>query len=432
MRAWLTRYFQLEEQQTSLRTELLAGLTTFSTMAYILFVNPSILAEAGMDAGAVMVATCLSAGFATLFMGLYAKYPFALAPGMGLNAYFTYGVVLGMGQSWQAALGAVFWSGALFLLLNIVGIRQWIAIAIPTALRQAVAGGMGLFLSFIGLRSVGVIGCHPVTYVCLGQLSSPEALLTGFGLILLTALMARQVLGALFLVILMNWFIGLCFGLVEWQGLVSYPPSLAPTFGQCEIWQALDLHMLAIVFAFLFVDLFDTTGTLVGIAEAAGFLDKKGRLPRTGKAMTADALGTMLGAVLGTSTVTTYLESAAGTAVGGRTGLTACVTGVLFLLALFFAPLVTSIPPFATAPVLVAIGALLLQQVRHIPWEDPTEFIPAYVTLCCIPLTFSVATGIGLGCITFPLCKLLSGRWKEVHPFAWILALVFVAKFSFA
>lgn len=428
--SWISNYFEIEARGSTLRQEVLAGFTTFSTMAYIIFVNPSLLSQAGMDFGGVMVATALAAGFATLIMGLYANYPFALAPGMGLNAYFTFGVVLGMGYTWELALGAVFWSGLLFLVLNLLGIRQLIAQAVPPCLRLAVAGGMGLFLAFIGLQSVGLVVGQEATLVSLGDPTSPSALLTLSGMVVMGVLLARGVTGAILWGIIFNWLIALGLGYTDWNGIVSFPPNPMDTLGHLDIWAAWDLGLFTIVFAFLFVDLFDTTGTLLGIAEQGGFLDEKGEIPRVGRAMTADALGTMLGAFLGTSTVTTFLESASGVATGGRTGLVSVVVALLFFLSLFVEPVVSSIPAFATAPALIIIGAMLLSQLAKVKWSDVTEMIPAFIALVSIPLTFSIATGIGLGAITYPLLKTLSGKGREVHWFLWVIAGVFAFRWA--
>lgn len=408
-----------------LSTELLAGITTFSTMAYILFINPQILSQTGMDFGAVLVATALSTSLATLLMGLVADYPFALAPSMGLNAYFTYGIVLGEGHPWQTALGACFISGLLFLLLTALHVREKLMHAIPHALRYATTAGIGLFLAFIGLKNVGIIALHESTLVTLGRATSIEAILTGLGVVVIAACITLKIKGAMLLAIFMNWAIGLTLGLVKWQGVVAAPPSLAPTLLQLDIEGALRPEYAPVILSLVFVSLFDTAGTLLGLAEQGGFLTEKGRLPRANRALLNDAVGTMAGAMLGTSPLTTYLESASGISAGGRTGMTAIVVATLFLLSLFFSPLASSIPAFATAPVLLVLGALLMRPLRALNWEDPADFIPAFVILISIPFTFSIATGIALGFILFPLIRLLSGRAQEVHWIVWLLALLF-------
>lgn len=407
----------------------MAGLTTFSTMAYIIFVNPMILSSTGMDFGAVMVATILSAAIATFIMGVYANYPFALAPGMGLNAYFTYGVVLGMGHSWQIALATTFIAGFGFLVLNLLRLRELVMSAIPRSLRLAVTSGIGIFIAFIGLQNGNIIQSHPATLLTVGDITSSQAYLTGLGLIVTTALMSLGFRSAIFMGILLNWLIGLATGLVEWQGLVAMPPSVMPTLLQMDLAGALKPELVWVVVSFLFIAVFDTTGTLIGLAEQGGFVDSKGKLPRAQQALVTDAIGTMVGASLGTSPVVTYLESASGIAAGGRTGLTAVVVAGLFLMAMFFSPLAASIPLFATSPTLIIIGALMLKPIVRLDWDDPTEFIPAFVALTTIPFTFSIGTGIGLGFVTYALVKLLSGRAREVHWLTWVLASLFLFKF---
>ena len=427
----LERYFELDQLGTNVRTELMAGVTTFMTMAYIIFVNPTILADAGMDKGAVFVATCLAAAFASAFMGLYANYPIALAPGMGLNAYFTYGVVLGMGHSWQLALGAVFLSGILFLIVSLTNIREWVINSIPQSLKFAIAAGIGLFLAIIGLKSAGIIQANPATLVTIGDLKSLPVLLAVVGFILMVALDARRVPGAIIIGILAVAIAGIVGGVNQFAGVVSMPPSIAPVFLQMDIMGALEVGLIAIVFTFFFVDVFDNTGTLVGVAHKAGLVDKDGKLPRIKKALTVDSTAAMAGAALGTSTTTSYIESAAGVNVGGRSGLVAVTVAALFLAALFFAPLAGSIPAFATAPALVYVACLMMSAIKEVDFSDATEFVPAVVTVAAMPLTFSIAHGIAFGFISYAGIKLLAGRVSDVSAAVAVLSVLFIAKFAF-
>ncbi|MFC3608726.1 NCS2 family permease [Stutzerimonas tarimensis] len=424
----LERLFQLQAHDTTLRREVLAGFTTFLTMAYILFVNPSILAETGMDHGAVFVATCLAAAIGSAIMGLVANYPIALAPGMGLNAFFTYTVVLTMGYTWQTALGAVFLSGAIFFLLSVFKIREWIINSIPLALRAGIAAGIGLFLAIIALQNAGIVVGNPATLVSLGDLSAGGPLLACFGFILIAALAYRQVTGAVMIGILVVTGLSILLGLSELAGVMSMPPSLAPTFLQLDILGALDIGLISVVFAFLFVDLFDTSGTLVGVAQKAKLLDKDGKMPRLGRALLADSTATMAGAGLGTSTTTSYIESAAGIAAGGRTGLTACVVALLFLLSLFFAPLAGSVPAYATAPALLFIAVLMMSSLVQIDWDDLTVAAPVAIAALAMPFTFSIANGIAFGFIAWTSIKLLAGRGRELNPALVILSVLFVIK----
>jgi AGZA family xanthine/uracil permease-like MFS transporter len=426
----LDSYFGLRDRGTSVRTEAVAGVTTFLTMAYILFVNPDILAAAGMDRGAVFVATCVAAAVGTLIMGLYANYPIALAPGMGLNAYFAYGVVLGMGHTWQVALGAVFLSGVLFVILTLLPIREQIINAIPMSLKMSISAGIGLFLGIIALKNAGVVVDHPVTLVTIGNVTQPTVILAAIGFVAMVALASRRVPGSIVIAILGVTAAGIAFGLSPFGGIVSAPPSVAPTFLQMDVVGAFQVGLIAIVFAFLFVDLFDTAGTLVGVSHRAGLLDSQGRLPRAGRALLADSTATVVGAAMGTSTVTSYIESAAGTNAGGRTGLTAVVVGLLFLAALFVSPLALSVPAYATAPALLFVACLMARGLTEIDWEDPTEYAPAVVAAVSMPLTFSIAHGIALGFITYAGVKLLSGRAKELHPVVAVLAVLFCVKFA--
>ncbi|SDU26722.1 putative MFS transporter, AGZA family, xanthine/uracil permease [Pseudomonas pohangensis] len=427
----LEKLFQLKAHNTTLRTEVLAGLTTFLTMAYILFVNPAILGETGMDKGAVFVATCLAAAIGSALMGLIANYPIALAPGMGLNAFFTYTVVLTMGYTWQVALGAVFISAMLFFLLSIFRIREWIINSIPLPLRSAITAGIGLFLALIALKEAGLVVDNPATLVGLGDLTAAGPLLAILGFVLIVALDARRVTGAVMIGILLVTALAIALGVTPFGGILSMPPSIAPTFLQLDIAGAFDIGMLSVIFAFLFVDLFDNTGTLIGVAKRAGLMGKDGHLPKMGRALIADSTAAMGGSLLGTSTTTSYIESAAGVAAGGRTGLTACVVAVLFLLSLFFAPLAGTIPAFATAPALLFVAVLMTSGLAEINWDDITESAPVVITALAMPLTFSIANGIAFGFITWVVIKALAGRYKDINPALLVLAAIFVIKFGF-
>ena len=425
----LDRYFGISAQGSTVRTEVLAGIATFLTMAYIIFVNPLILADAGMDRGAVFVATCLAAAFGSAVMGLYANYPVALAPGMGLNAYFTYAVVGGMGYSWEVALGAVFLSGALFLILSVLPVRELIVNAIPQSLKVAISAGIGFFLAIIALKNAGIVVDHPATLVTTGDLGAPATLLAIAGFVALIALDWRRVPGAIILAVLGATLAGVALGVSPFQGVVSAPPSLAPTFLAMDLAGALQIGLVGIVFAFLFVDLFDTAGTLVGVAHRAGLLDAQGRLPRIGRALLADSSATMVGAALGTSTTTSYIESAAGIRAGGRTGLTAVVVAILFLLCVFFAPLANTVPAYATAPALLFVACMMARGLAELPWDDVTEYAPGVTAALAMPFTFSIANGIAFGFVTYVGVKLLAGRVGDIHPIVAVLAALFVLKF---
>ncbi|MCC4263014.1 NCS2 family permease [Oceanimonas baumannii] len=427
----LEQYFRLKELNTNVRQEVVAGVTTFLTMAYIIFVNPAILSEAGMDYGAVFVATCLAAAFGCFIMGLAANYPIALAPGMGLNAFFTYTVVLTEGYSWQSALGAVFFSGCLFVLLSLFKVREWIINAIPAPLKLGIAAGIGLFLALVGLKSAGIIVDHPATLVGLGDITGLQAGLAVLGFFLIIGMAARGMRGAVMIGILAITGLGLAFGDVEYQGIVSAPPSIMPTLMQLDIAGAFNVGMLSVIFAFLFVDLFDTSGTLIAVAQRARLLDEQGRLPRLSRALLADSSASIAGSVLGTSTTTSYVESAAGVAVGGRSGLTAVVTGLMFIAALLFSPLAGMVPAYATAGALVYVAVLMMAQLALLHWDDITEAVPAVVVLVMMPFTFSIAHGIAFGFISFVGVKVLSGRASEVSPVVWALAMLFALKFAF-
>ncbi len=426
----LNSYFKLAEHGTTVRTEVIAGVTTFLTMAYITFVNPMILSDAGMDFGAVFVATCIAAAVGTLIMGLYANYPIALAPGMGLNAYFTYGVVLGMGYAWEVALGAVFISGILFVVLSLLPVREWVINSIPKGLKMAISAGIGLFLGIIALKNAGIVVDHPATLVSLGDIGSASVLLAAFGFVVMIALDVRKIPGAVIIGILLTTAVGIALGVSEFKGVVSMPPDPSPTFLAMDLSGALQLSLVTIVFTFLFVDLFDTAGTLVGVAHRAGLLDAQGRLPRLKQALLADSTASVAGAALGTSTTTSYIESASGIKAGGRTGLTAVVVAALFLLCLLFSPLAQTVPGYATAPALLFVACLMARGLSEIDWEDATEYAPAVVTALAMPLTFSIADGIGLGFITYAVIKVLSGRALECPIAVYIVAALFVVRFA--
>ena len=427
----IERYFGIDGRNTTIKTEILAGLTTFLTMAYIIFVNPDMLAKAGMDKGAVFVATCLASALGCFLMGLIARLPVALAPGMGLNAFFTFTVVLGMGKSWQVALGAVFISGLLFVLISAFKLREWIINAIPYTLKQGIVAGIGAFLAFIALKSSGIIVASPATFVTMGKLTDFGPAMAILSFFLIVVFVQRKVPAAVMLSILIVTVISLLAGESHYSGIVSMPPSIAPTFMQLDIAGALDVSMVSVIFAFLFVVLFDTSGTLIGVTKKAGLMSTDGQIPNLGKALFADSTAAVAGSLLGTSSVTSYVESTAGVTAGGRTGLTAIVVGVLFLLALFFAPLAGMIPAYATAGAIFYVAVLMLFTLREIDWDDLTEASPVAVVLLLTPLTFSIADGIALGFITYTIAKLVSGRYKEVSPAVWVLTAILLAKLIF-
>ncbi|GHD14772.1 transporter [Halioglobus japonicus] len=431
MQALLERLFKLEHHQTRVSTELVAGLTTFITMAYIIFVNPQMMASAGMDHGASFAATCLAAALACIFMGLYANWPVGLAPGMGLNAFFTYTVVGEMGYSWQVALGAVFIAGILFVIMSVTPLRAWMLNSIPKDLRVAMAAGVGLFIGFIGLKSAGLIIDNPATLISLGDLTQPEPLLGALGFLLIAGLSVRQVPGSIMLGVLLITVIGLVAGLVEYQGIVSPPPSIAPTFMQLDIAGALEVGMVSVVIAILFVNLFDTAGTLLGVATRAHLVNEEGEIQNMNKALQADSSSSVVGALFGCAPVTSYVESAAGVAAGGRTGLTAVVVGLLFLLAMFFAPLAGMVPAYATAGALVYVALLMMSGMEQLDYSDATELTPALLTIIMIPLSFSIANGIAVGFISYTVIKVFAGRANDVSFGAWFLTTIFVAKFAF-
>lgn len=427
----LDKFFKLSEHGTSVRTEVVAGFTTFLTMAYIIFVNPQMLSATGMDSGAVFVATCLAAALGCFIMGFYANYPVALAPGMGLNAFFTYAVVLDMGYTWQVALGAVFLSGCCFLTLSLFRIREWIINSIPLPMRKGIAAGIGLFLALIALKNSGIVVDNPATLVSLGDMKALPAALASLSFFLVIALMHFRIKGGVMLAILAVTILGIILGNVQYTGIISMPPSIAPTFMQMDIAGAFNVGMISVVFAFLFVDLFDTSGTLIAVADKANLLDKQGNLPRLNRALLADSGASITGSMLGTSTTTSYIESIAGVSEGGRTGLTAVVVGLLFLASLFFAPLAGMIPGYATAGALLYVAVLMVGGLKSINWDDITEAAPVVIIALMMPLTFSIANGISLGFIAFAAIKVCSGKAKELSASVWFLAALFLAKLLF-
>ena len=426
----IERFFRLKENQTSVRAEFLGGLTTFITMAYIVVVNPQILSKAGMPVEGVVFATCLSSAVATLVMGLYANYPIALAPGMSLNAYFTYSVCLGMHIPWQTALGVIFLSGVSFLILTVSRVREQIVNGIPECLKHSTAGGIGMFIAFVGLRNANLVVANPAMYVSLGSLANHEAQLACIGLAIILILMTRKITGAILIGVLATTVIGILRGMASWPVSIFSMPHPSGTWLKLDLRGALHLGLLEIVFIFLFVDLFDNVGTLVGVCEQGGFV-KNGKIPRVGRALISDAVGTIFGALTGTSTVTSYIESAAGVAAGAKTGLSNVFVAGLFLLAMFFAPLAAAIPGYATAPALIVVGALMTESIGRVAWNDFTEAIPAFVTLLATPLTFSIATGLSLGLISYTLVKVAAGKFREISPVIWILTAIFVLRYAY-
>ena len=428
----MEKYFKLKENNTDVKTEILAGITTFMTMVYILAVNPGMLSETGMDFGGVFTATALSAGVATLIMALYAKYPFALAPGMGLNAFFTYSVCIGMNQSWQFALTAVLVEGIIFILLSLLKVREAIFDLIPLSLKKAVSAGIGLFIALVGLRNAGIIVPNDGTMIGLGDLTANSSIVALLGLVIIAILYARNVKGALLIGIIIATIIGIPLGvttLPEGFKIFSLPPSLKDVaFKFVPFSEIMTKDFWIIVITFLFVDIFDTVGTLAGVASKSGMLDKEGKLPRVSKALTADAIGTIFGACMGTSTVTTFVESSAGVAAGGRTGLTSVTTGLLFILALFVAPLFAIIPAAATAPVLVVVGVFMMSAVMEINWHDLTEAVPAFLTIAMMPFAYSIAEGIVFGIVSYTLIKTFTGKAKDVSALMWVLSVLFVLR----
>ena len=427
--SFFERYFRLSEQGTNVRTEFIAGLTTFLTMVYIVFVNPAILGKTGMDTGAVFVATCVAAAVSTMVMALYANYPIALAPGMGINAFFAFTVVLTYKYTWQQALAAVFCSGVIFFLISVFRIRQYVIESIPHNLKLAVAAGVGLFLGIIALEEAKVVVAHPATLVTLGDLRHWEPILMLLGFVIIAALNYRRVMGGTLIGILVVTLIGLPLGLTHFTGIVSMPPSIAPTLFKLDFSRVAEGTFLIVILSILFIDVFDNAGTLIGVTQRTGLM-KDGKLARMKEALIADSFAAMFGSIIGTSTTTSYIESAAGVAAGGRTGLTAAFVSIFFLLALFFSPLAGMIPAYATAAALFYVACVMVRSLADIDWEDITEYGPAVVAAVTMPLTYSIATGIGLGFITYAVVKILAGKFREASPAVLVLAVIFAAKFA--
>jgi AGZA family xanthine/uracil permease-like MFS transporter len=426
----LERYFRLRENKTTVRSEFLGGLTTFLTMSYIIAVNPKMLSEAGVPFDGVLFATCVAAATATLVMGLYANYPIALAPGMSLNAYFTYVVCLGMHVPWRTALGVIFLSGVLFLLLTVTRVREQIVNGIPDCLKHSTAGGIGMFIAFVGLRNAKLVVANPATFVTLGSFSSKETQLACIGLAIMLILMSRRITGSILIGIVATTLIGILRGLSAWPASIFSLPHPSSTWLQLDLRGALHLGLFEIIFIFLFVDLFDNVGTLVGVCEQGGFV-REGKIPRVGRALVSDAVGTIFGSLTGTSTVTSYIESAAGVAAGAKTGLSNVFVAAFFVLAMFCAPLASAIPGYATAPALILVGALMTESIARVTWAEFTEAIPAFVTLLATPLTFSIATGLSLGVISYTLVKVAAGKFREVSVVIWILTALFVLRYIY-
>lgn len=425
----LEQVFKLSENKTNVRTEIVAGITTFLTMAYIIFVNPDILKAAGMPFDAVFASTCVAAAIGCFLMAFLANYPIALAPGMGLNAYFAFVVVGQMKFSWQVALGCVFISGIIFFIISVLPIREWIVNAIPKSLKMAIGAGIGLFLALIALKNAGIVVAHPVTLVTHGALTSFPVVMATLGFVLIVALEYRRVMGGVIIGILVVTIVAIAAGKQKFGGVFDTPPSVAPVFLQMDLAGALNVGLLTVIFAFLFVDLFDNTGTLIALAHRGGFMRPDGTVPRLHRALMADSGAAMIGAAIGTSTTTSYIESASGINVGGKTGLTAAVVGLLFLLALFVAPLAGSIPPYATAPALLYVACLMTRSLTEVEWDDITEAAPAVITAIAMPFTFSIAEGIAFGFISYAAIKLATGRFSDIHPAVGILAVLFVIKY---
>jgi adenine/guanine/hypoxanthine permease len=426
----IERYFKLVENKTSVQHEMLGGLTTFVTMAYIIVVNPQILAQAGMPPEGVLFATCISSAAATLVMGLYANYPIALAPGMSLNAYFTYAVCLNMHVPWRTALAVVFLSGTLFLLLTVTRVREQIVNGMPDCLKHSTAAGIGMFIAFIGLRNANLVVANPVTMVGLGSFSNKQVQMACFGLALTLVLMARKVNGGILIGIFGTTLLGILRGMSPWPSAILSLPHPSSTFLKLDFRSAIHLGFLDILFAFLFVDLFDNVGTLVGVCEQAGFI-KDGKIPRVGRVLVADAVGTLFGSLTGTSTVTSYIESVSGVAAGARTGLSNVAVAGLFLIATFCSPLAAAIPAYATAPALILVGALMTQSISQIEWREFSEAVPAFITMLATPLTFSIATALSLGLICYTLVKLAAGKLGEITILIWILTALFVLRYIY-
>ncbi len=431
MKIMLEKIFHLESHNTSIKQEFLAGFTTFITMAYIIFVNPQMMASSGMDIGASFVGTCIAAAVACFAMGIYSNWPVGLAPGMGLNAFFTYTVVGEMGYSWEVALGAVFLAGILFVIMSITPLRKWMLDSIPLNLRIAMGSGVGLFIGFIGLKSGGIIVSNDATFLSLGNFLQIETLLAAIGFLLIAILAIRKVSGAIIIGVLSVTLLGILFNLVEFQGFIAYPPDVSPIFMQLDILGALDLAMISVVMSFLFVNLFDTAGTLMGVASRAKLIDETGEVINLERALKADSSSSVVGSFFGCAPVTSYVESSAGVEAGGRTGLTAVFVGAFFLIAIFFSPLAAIIPAYATAGALIYVAILMLSNMEGLDWSDFSELLPALIIIIMIPLTFSIANGIALGFIAYVVMKISTGELKNISSGAWFLTIIFLAKFIF-
>ena len=431
MKQTLELIFKLNDNNTTIRRELLAGFTTFITMAYIIFVNPQMMAASGMDQGAIFVGTCLAAAVACFVMGFFANWPIGLAPGMGLNAFFTYTVVGEMGYSWEVALGAVFLAGILFFIMSITNLRRWMINSIPFNLRIAMGSGVGLFIGFIGLKSGGIIVNNDATLLGLGDFSKIETFLAAIGFLFISVLSSRKIPGAIIIGILSITVIALFNGMIEYKGLVALPPDVAPTFLQLDIIGALNLGMLTVIMSFLFVNLFDTTGTLLGVATRANLVDQNGNAQNLDKALKADSSASIFGTFFGCSPVTSYVESSAGVEAGGRTGLTAVIVGILFILATFLSPLATIIPPYATAGALIYVAILMLSGMEKLNWSNFTDLLPALIIIVMIPLTFSIADGIAIGFLSYIVLKIGNSEFKDISSGAWFLTMIFLSKFIF-
>ncbi|MGF1875025.1 NCS2 family permease [Photobacterium frigidiphilum] len=427
--SFLERFFKLKEHETNVKNELIGGITTFATMAYIIFVNPSIMAATGMDPGAVFVATCIGAALGTLLMGLFANWPVGLAPGMGLNAFFSFTVVGEMGYSWEVALGAVFISGILFVGMSFYKVREWIIESIPESLRYSMTAGVGLFLGLIGLKTAGIVVDNPATLVSLGDFTQPDALLAAICFLIIAVLSERKVFGAVLIGIIGVTLVGMMLGIVQYQGIFAAPPSIAPTLFAMDIQGALNISMVSVILAFLFVNMFDTAGTLMGVADRANLINKDtGKIEGLSKALKADSIASVAGACVGCPPVTSYVESAAGVAAGGRTGLSAIVISLLFVAAIFLSPLASMIPAYATSGALIYVAFVMMSSMQHINWKEFTDSAPAAITALMMPLTFSIANGIALGFITYTVLKLATGKTKEVSISMYALTAIFVAK----
>ena len=427
----LTKYFSIDLHKTTVQKEVLAGVTTFITMAYIIFVNPQMMAQSGMDHGAIFVGTCLAAAIACFIMGLFANWPVGLAPGMGLNAFFTYTVVGDMGYSWEVALGSVFIAGVLFFIMSITPLRRWMLDSIPMNLRIAMGAGVGLFIGFIGLKNGGIIEANGATFLSLGDFTNPTTLLAGLGFLLISILSIRKTPGAIIIGIMAVTLMSIFLGLVKFEGVFALPPDISPVFLKLDIIGALDITMLSIIMSFLFVNLFDTAGTLFGVASRAGLISDSGKIKNLDKALKADSSSSIFGSFLGCAPVTSYVESSAGIEAGGRTGITAIVVGLLFLLATFLSPLAAAVPAYATAGALIYVAILMLSGMKTLDWNDQSELLPALVMIVMIPLTFSIANGIALGFLAYVAIKTFIGKVKQISSGAWFLTLIFVAKFIF-